>query len=176
MYKLIIIIIFLLSGCSDKYQKEWARNKNHQLLRDNAGYHQKVRYRKNVAALRKRVRLKWGNNDEVSSKSRLVKYSNHYKSRAIIDFKTRKILVETTDITTPKKSLKKAIVATLLTPKDPTTVDLFSDKEMSFKGEPFLYNDILDNEKKPIRWKWRAEKYSNYLIAHKLKVKNIKKE
>ncbi|MFA0520697.1 murein transglycosylase domain-containing protein, partial [Vibrio sp. 10N.222.55.E8] len=71
------------------------------------------------------------------------------------------------------KHLKNAIITTLLTPDDPANVDLFSSKSIKLEGQPFLYNQVVDQEKKPIQWTWRANKFADYLIAHNLKVKEV---
>ena len=71
--------------------------------------------------------------------------------------------------------LKKAIVTTLLTPDDPRQVDLYSDATPNGDGKPFLYEQVLDNDGKPIQWQWRANKYAEYLIANKLTIVKIGK-
>ncbi|MFA0464848.1 murein transglycosylase domain-containing protein, partial [Vibrio sp. 10N.261.45.F1] len=69
--------------------------------------------------------------------------------------------------------LKNAIMTTLLTPDDPAHVDLFSSKSIKLEGQPFLYNQVVDQEKKPIQWTWRANKFADYLIANNLKTKEV---
>jgi len=136
-YFLIFFLIFFF-GCSDKYQTARLGEKNHQKIRYNIGNHQAVRIRKNMEKFYQRARVKWGDDAEIATTSRFVKYSNNFKSKATIDFVTRKITVETTEAKSPKKYLQKAIVSTLLTPSDPTKVDLFSDKETIYYGDIFL--------------------------------------
>jgi membrane-bound lytic murein transglycosylase C len=69
--------------------------------------------------------------------------------------------------------LKKAIVTTLLTPDDPKHVDLFSSQNIVLKGEPFLYRQVVDQDNKPIHWSWRANRFADYLIHNKLKIKQV---
>jgi len=64
--------------------------------------------------------------------------------------------------------MQKALVNTMLMPEDPRSVDVFSDK-ISLKGKPFLAYEIYDFENKPVLYKWRAERYAKWLIAHRLK-------
>jgi len=68
--------------------------------------------------------------------------------------------------------LKKAIITTLLTSDDPRQVDLFSDAAPAgseeSKSKPFLYEQVLDHDGKPIEWQWRANRYAEYLIKNKI--------
>ncbi|RND29597.1 DUF3393 domain-containing protein, partial [Vibrio cholerae] len=73
----------------------------------------------------------------------------------------------------PKAHLRNAIITTLLTPDDPAHVDLFSSKDIELKGQPFLYQQVLDQDGQPIQWSWRANRYADYLIANHLKVKQV---
>ena len=115
----------------------------------------------------------WGDQPKQASRKKYVKYTQHYKSRAEVDFETRTVTVETVDSATPLKSLKEAITTTLLTPFDPTQVDLHSASEVKLGGEPFLYKQVLDHEGQPIRWRWRAERYADELMGNKLQEKRI---
>lgn len=103
-----------------------------------------------------------------------VKYSNHFKSRAIIDFSSGLIQVETIASQNSKAVLKQAIVQTLLTPEDPTQLDLFSAKAPSIGAKPFLLELVRDRDNKPIRYSWRAERFADYLITHHYVIKQDK--
>jgi len=103
-------------------------------------------------------------NPKKPSTTTFVKYTQHYKARAIINFEKGIITVETFK----KEYMKKALVNTMLMPEDPRSVDLFSDK-VSLNGKPFLAYQIYDFEKKPVLYKWRANRYATWLIRHKLK-------
>ncbi|QCU91073.1 DUF3393 domain-containing protein [Thiomicrorhabdus sediminis] len=96
-----------------------------------------------------------------------VKYSDHYQSRAIIDFESGHITVETVVEQESKAALKKAIVQTLLTPRDPTQVDLFSAKPPQVGAEPFLLHLVEDQDKQAIRYLWRANRFADYLLANR---------
>lgn len=82
-------------------------------------------------ALSGNVRDKWGPKEvKLPEKKKYVKYTQNYRSRAIVDFDRGQITVETLDEKTPRESLSRAVAVTLLTPQDPRVVDVFSDKEI----------------------------------------------
>lgn len=121
-------------------------------------------------ALGGKVGEKWGKKEvKLPQQKKYVKYTQNYKSRAIVDFDSGDILVETLDEQDPQRSLKNAIVTTLLTPQDPRAVDLFSDKEVVLTGdqEPYLLGLVLDQRGKPIRTAAEAELFATYLLEHK---------
>src|ERR1043165_123171 len=100
-------------------------------------------------ALGGKVGEKWGKKEvKLPQQKKYVKYTQNYKSRAIVDFDSGDILVETLDEQDPRRSLRNAIVTTLLTPQDPRAVDLFSDKEIVLTGarDPYLLGLVLDQE------------------------------
>jgi membrane-bound lytic murein transglycosylase C len=130
-------------------------------------------FEKKLAAFLAEATREWGKAPKQATQKQYVKYTQHYRSRAEVDFGTRQVTVETIDPEAPLKSLKEAITTTLLTPYDPTRVDLHSDKEVQLGAEPFLYRQVLDSDKQPIRWRWRAERYADYLIEHGLKTRKL---
>ncbi|MGF1909112.1 membrane-bound lytic murein transglycosylase MltC [Vibrio kasasachensis] len=120
------------------------------------------------------IEKRWGSKEiKVAGKSNYVKYIDNYLSRSEVDFQKGTIIVETVSPTDPKQHLKNAIITTLLTPDDPASVDLFSSKDIKLEGRPFLYQQVVDQDNKPIQWSWRANQFADYLIANKLKVKNV---
>lgn len=175
MYKFVLFLLFFIIfiGCSGKYQYAKSADGDNQVIRDNDGNHQVVRFREEVDRFHQKARSRWGHDAQVSGRSTFVKYSDNFKSRASVDFEARKITVETTDEANPNESLKKAIVATLLTSKDPSKVELYSEKDTEFYGEPFLSEEVLDDENQSIRWPWRANRYAQYLIDTKKETKVI---
>lgn len=127
-----------------------------------------------IASFSGKVELKWGKNElKFAGKTNYVKYIDDYQSRADVNFDKGLITVETVASTDPKAHLKSAIVTTLLTPDDPAHVDLFSSQNIKLEGQPFLYKQVVDQDKQPIQWSWRANRFADYLIAHKLKVKKV---
>ncbi|MFC0172019.1 membrane-bound lytic murein transglycosylase MltC [Vibrio comitans] len=120
------------------------------------------------------IEKKWGKQQvKVAGKSNYVKYIDNYDSRAEVNFSTGKITIETVASNDPKAHLKTAIITTLLTPDDPAHVDLFSSTNIKLEGEPFLYQQVVDQEGKPIQWNWRANKFADYLIANKMKTRKV---
>lgn len=120
------------------------------------------------------IERRWGSREiKIAGKSNYVKYIDNYLSRTEVNFSNGKILVETISPNDPKGHLKRAIITTLLTPDDPANVDLFSSQNIELKGQPFLYQQVIDQDKQPIQWRWRANRYADYLIAHHLKIKQV---
>jgi membrane-bound lytic murein transglycosylase C len=120
-------------------------------------------------ALGGKVSEQWGKKEvKLPQQKKYVKYTQSYKSRAIVDFDSGKIVVETLDDQDPRRSLRNAIVTTLLTPQDPRAVDLFSDKEipLSADREPYLFGLVMDQHGKSIRTPTEAEPFADYLLEH----------
>ncbi len=105
----------------------------------------------------------WGD-EKVATESEYVKYTDEYQTRAVINFQAGMIRVETVETDNPEAKLKSAVIHTLLTPEDPTKVDLLSDKQVGTGPEPFLYNVVVDHENQPIRWEWRATRFAEHLM------------
>jgi len=116
-----------------------------------------------MTALTGNVRKTWGEKEvKVPEQKKYVKYTQNYMSRTIVDFDNGTILVETLDDKSPKESLKNAIVTTLLTPDDPRSVDLFSDKPVTLTSDhaPYLLGLVLDQAGQPIRTPVQAEAFA----------------
>ena len=121
-------------------------------------------------ALGGKVGEKWGKKEvKLPQQKKYVKYTQNYKSRAIVDFDSGDIVVETLDEQDPRRSLRNAIVTTLLTPQDPRAVDLFSDKEIPLNTdqEPYLFGLVVDQRGKSIRTPTEAELFADYLLEYK---------
>ena len=124
--------------------------------------------------LKENIAKEWGDDNVVLPKRKeTVKYLQNYKSRALIDFSKGIVRVETIGT---KEELKKAIVTTLLLPEDPSSVDLFSAKDVKLGGVPYLYGEVKDDMGKNIRYQWRANRYANILLAHNYRIKTIKRD
>lgn len=119
--------------------------------------------RKQFEELAERLLKEWGD-EKVASQREYIKYTDEYQSRAIVNFETGVIRVETVDQKDSKAKLEQAIITTLLTPDDPSKVELLTDKEVAPNGEPFLLNLVLDHQGQPIRYAWRAQQYAKYLM------------
>ena len=130
-------------------------------------------------ALDGKVGETWGKKEvKLPEQKKYVKYTQNYKSRAIVDFDKGDILVETVDDQDPRRSLRNAIVTTLLTPQDPRAVDLFSDKEIVLTGdrEPYLLGLVLDQEGKAIRTPNDAEPFAEHLLTSKSGTREVDRE
>lgn len=110
----------------------------------------------------------WGKDFAAPSAHRMVKYLDDYHTRVNIDFSRGHIRVESERSKTPLGALQHAIVATLLTPADPNAVDLFTAADMGLTGKPFLTGLVQDHEGQAIASQWRAERYAQYLLQHKV--------
>lgn len=133
-------------------------------------------HREEIMNLSGNIAKNWAEDEfEVSDTSKLVKYSDHYRSKSSIDFTNGKIRVETIDTANPTQALQNAIVTTLLTPKDPRGMDLYSDSAVQFDGKPFLAGLIKDNEGQDILYQWRAQRYAQYLVQNQLKTRTDSK-
>lgn len=132
-----------------------------------------------MAHLRGEVGKTWGKKEvKLPERKRYVKYTQNYRSRAIVDFDAGEILVETLDDKDPSGSLKSAIVTTLLTPNDPRAVDLFSDKAITLTGEkePYLLGLVVDQDGKPVRVPAEAERFAAYLLEKRSGTRPIEQE
>ena len=129
-----------------------------------------------MAALTGEVGKKWGTKEvKLPEQKKYVKYTQNYRSRAIVDFDAGKILIETLDERDPRTSLKNAVVTTLLTPNDPRSVDLFSDKEVTLTSdkEPYLLGLVVDQAGKPIRTPTEAEQFAVSLVAESATTRKV---
>ncbi|HMS86499.1 MAG TPA: murein transglycosylase domain-containing protein [Nitrospira sp.] len=116
-----------------------------------------------MTALTGKVRQTWGEKEvKVPEQKKYVKYTQNYMSRTIVDFDNGTIVVETLDDKAPKESLKNAIITTLLTPDDPRSVDLFSDKPVTLTSDhsPYLLGLVLDQSGQPIRTPAQADAFA----------------
>ena len=130
-------------------------------------------------ALSGNVRDKWGPKEvKLPEKKKYVKYTQNYRSRAIVDFDRGQITVETLDEKTPRESLSRAVAVTLLTPQDPRVVDVFSDKEIPVNSgdEPYLLGLVLDQQGKPVRTQADADAFAQYLLEKKLGTRIIEQD
>lgn len=129
-----------------------------------------------MAALTGRVRQTWGEKEiKVPEQKQYVKYTQNYMSRAVVDFDHGMILVETLDDKAPKESLKNAIITTLLTPDDPRSVDLFSDKAVTLTSDkpPYLWGLVLDHQGQAIKTPMQADVYATFIVENHAKPRSV---
>ncbi len=188
----VLLGVFLFYGCSvSDYNSliNAAKTKNIDTIK-NVAINKGVGYAKNPAAIKNDIAsiegdfLKilsiflgdvtkvWGKKEtQEPTTKKYVKYTDNYKSRAIVDFESGLVTVETTDIQNNDAALKKALVVTMLTPEDPSKVDLYSSKEIELKGEPYLAGLIKDNQDTVVLYSWRANRYAEYLVNNNKKTR-----
>ena len=133
---------------------------------------------KRVKALYKSLNQKadqqWGEgNSLLPDKKQYVKYINNYQARTVVDFDRGLVRVETLTSNSPIETLKEAVAITLLTTSDPTKTDIFSSSAPNTEGVPFLYPQVIDNEGIVVQYRWRAQRYSNYLVTNKLQKSRV---
>ena len=129
-----------------------------------------------LAVLTGNVNRNWGKKEtKLPSRTSYIKYTQNYKSRAIVDFDAGTITVETVDDKDPKSSLRNAIVTTLLTPDDPRAVDLFSDKSVTLSSdrEPYLLGLVQDQRGKSIATPAQAESFADYLLEKQATTRKV---
>lgn len=134
------------------------------------------KFQEAVAKLKTNVQKRWGQNDaKVADRTVYVKYTQGYKSRVVTDFDHGFLTVETLDEKDPNASLKAAIVAALLTSSDPSSVDVFSDKEVTLDAsrKPYLYGLVHDNQGKSIQNRAQADAFAKYLIAQRTQTRPV---
>ena len=120
-----------------------------------------------MAALTGNVKKNWGGKEtRLPGRKTYVKYNSQYRSRAIVDFERGEIRVESLE-RNPDASLKNAIVTTLLTPDDPASVDVFSDKAVNLSGNspPFLLGLVLNNAGQEINTPESAASFADEALA-----------
>ena len=131
--------------------------------------------RRLINTLKANADREWGKrNRQLPSAHRFVKYTQNYKSRAIINFDSGKIRIETVANKRPTRSLHNAIVTTLLTPDDPRSVDLYTDHLVELKGRPYLAGFVRNQHGRYIKTPEHASRYADYLLKHHVKKRTLK--
>jgi membrane-bound lytic murein transglycosylase C len=146
------VVRVVASGDPKAALKTLAANKRDQWARDPLQMAQDLRqaqrdFENLMDILSGNVKKKWGQKEtKLPERKVYVKYTKQYKSRAIVNFEQGEVLVETLD-EQADATLKNAIVATLLTPEDPASVDVFSDSAINLNSnsKPFLLGLVLDD-------------------------------
>ncbi|MGE3154770.1 MAG: murein transglycosylase domain-containing protein [Nitrospiraceae bacterium] len=139
----------------------------------------KREFDKTVAKLKGDIQQKWGQQEvKVANRTVYVKYTENYRSRAVVDFDKGTVTVESLDEKDPQGSLKAAIVSTLLTTSDPQGVDLFSDRDVALANgrQPYLYGLILDDDAKPVQTREQAERLAASLVRTQMKTRTVQTE
>lgn len=187
---ILSIVLFVFLGCSTSDYQSLATavvSQNPSYALKNFAKTKTVQYATNPKKLESDLKFlsnfmeniskQWGSeNVEIPKQKEYVKYMQNYKSRALIDFDTGVIRVETLDSSNPQNSLKNAIVTTLLLPDDPRNADLFNAQDIKLGATPYLLGEVKDDQNKNIRYEWRANRYAGILLKNNYKTKNITKD
>lgn len=135
----------------------------------------KAEYDRLMGNLQKESSQEWGQRESgtLPSRTRYVKYIEHYKNRVVVDYDAGTILIEHLEDEQVKDKLRKATVVALLTPSDPGAVDLFSDKEVELTGQPYLQELVVDQNNAVIRTREDVERYAAWLVDNRLQQRSI---
>lgn len=119
---------------------------------------------------------KWGKEESeiLPSPKRYVKYTEQYKNRIIVDYEKGTILIEHIQESMAAEKLRGAIIVALLTPEDPKSTDVFSDKDVILDGKPFLQDLVLNQNKQIMKAREDVERFADYLVANRLKTRKIR--
>ena len=129
-----------------------------------------------MSFLQGNVSKTWGGQEvKVPTRTTYVKYTQNYMSRAVVDFDAGEVMVETLDDKHPDASLRNAIVTALLTPDDPRSVDLFSDKAVTLSGdkEPYLKGLVVDKHGRSIDTPAAAEAFAKVLADGEARQRSV---
>ncbi|MBV7314733.1 membrane-bound lytic murein transglycosylase MltC [Shewanella sp. NIFS-20-20] len=161
---LMLVTLLVLTACS---QTSDCACENEPMI--GPSYQDQQAFEALIQYFANEVKKEWGESNYLeASKHHYVKYIDGYRTRAHIDFDKGKIYVSTVDRHRPQQSLRYAIIETLLMSSDPSKVDLFSDAKLPLSGKPFLMGQVVDHEGHTIEWQWRAQRFADYLLTHKL--------
>lgn len=135
----------------------------------------KAEYDRLMGNLQKESSQEWGQRESgtLPSRTRYVKYTEHYKNRVVVDYDAGTILIEHLEDEQVKDKLRKATVVALLTPSDPGAVDPFSDKEVELTGQPYLQELVVDQNNAVIRTREDVERYAAWLVDNRLQQRSI---
>lgn len=135
----------------------------------------KAEYDRLMGNLQKESGEQWGQREArtLPSRTRYVKYTENYRNRVVVDYDAGTILIEHLEDEQVKDKLRKATVVALLTPGDPGAVDLFSDKEISLTGQPYLQALVVDENNAVIRTRDDVERYATWLVDNRLQERSI---
>ncbi len=186
LFSAVLVILSQLAACSTYDAVRVVTSRNPGKAIEQTAKNRVHSYKHNPFVLAKDVRRlintlkgkadrEWGKkNRQLPSSHRFVKYTQNYKSRAIINFDSGNIRIETVAKKRPLQSLRNAIVTTLLTPDDPRSVDLYTDHVVELKGRPYLAGFVRNHRGTYISNPEHASRYADYLLKHKLTRRTLK--
>jgi membrane-bound lytic murein transglycosylase C len=154
----LMIVISLLTGCPSKNS---VNHNNDYYVKDTNAFNILIsQYANNIEQI-------WGPKEVVIAGPKdYVQYEDNLKTRVHINFVSGVITFETLS-DTPLDNLKEAIVSTLLM-SEPVDIIRHDKISQDLSQEPFLYNQVLDQERQPIRWNGRASSFADYVLSNNL--------
>ncbi len=135
----------------------------------------KSEYDRLMGNVQKESGTKWGKKESgvLANRTRYVKYTENYKNRVVVDYDAGTVLIEHLDEEKAKDKLRNAAVVALLTPDDPGSVDLFSDKEIELGGKPYLQELVVDQNNVVLLSREDIDRYADYLVTNQLQIRTI---
>lgn len=135
----------------------------------------RAEYNRLMGNVQKESGAKWGAREArtLPGRTRYVKYTENYKNRVVVDYDAGTILIEHLEEDKVTDKLRNAAVVALLTPDDPGAVDLFSDKEITLNGKPYLQELVVDQNNTVLKSREDVERYADYLVANQLQRRSI---
>ena len=191
---LIAVVALSLSACTTKQLTDIALSKDPKAALKNLEQSKVEAYKRNPQALiadfdKLKVELgrlfghvkqesekKWGaeESETLPSPKRYVKYTQQYKNRIIVDYEKGTIRIEHIQEPVAAEKLRGAVVVALLTPEDPKSADIFSDKDVVLEGKPFLQDMVLNQDKQAMNTREDVERYADYLVTNRLQKRKIR--
>ncbi|NUF27688.1 membrane-bound lytic murein transglycosylase C [Gilliamella bombicola] len=155
----LIITVSLLTGCPS--QNSHKDDEDYYVKDTNAFNILISQYANNIEQI-------WGPKEVlIAGPKDYVQYEDNLKTRVHINFVSGVITIETM-AESPIENLKEAIVSTLLMP-EPVDIIRHDKISQNLSKDPFLFNQVLDQDHQPIRWSGRANSFADYVLANNLK-------
>lgn len=191
---LVVAAAFLLPACTTQQVMDIALSRDPKAALKSIGQNKVESYKRDPQALladfrRLKVELdrlfgqvqqesakKWGaeESETLPGPKRYVKYTQQYRNRIIVDYEKGTIRIEHIQEPVAAEKLRSAIVVALLTPEDPKSADIFSDKDVILDGKPFLQDLVLDQNKQAMKTREEVERYADYLVNNRLHTRKIR--
>ena len=191
---LIAVVALSLSACTTKQLTDIALSKDPVAALKSMEQSKLETYKRNPQALiadfdklkaelnrlfghvKQESEKKWGaeESETLPSPKRYVKYTQQYKNRIIVDYEKGTIRIEHIQEPHAAEKLRGAVVVALLTPEDPKSADVFSDKDVVLDGKPFLQDLVLNQDKQVMNTREDVERYADYLVANRLQTRKIR--
>lgn len=168
-FSLAVITAVVLVGCSSTDTPKKAKQEK-PITISSSQAKQLDRFIQNLDAGTEQI---WGLNEILFEPTETVKYSDNYRTRALINFAEGKIRFETVN-EEYFVALQQEIMFTLLmneSPKDSFLYDTYIPVNSS--RPPFFVNQIVDNNGQPVRTYEQAQDYAYYLIGNDVRTRKL---